>query len=125
DTREFQRLRRVRQLGVSNFTYPNAEHTRFAHSLGVLHIAIRIMEILRRRHGENETIRSWLDGYERLVKIAALLHDLGHGPFSHMMERAFEAGESHEARTKAMYSDPESGIGKVLREHLITDSQII
>src|SRR5690606_10585367 len=101
-----------------------AEHTRFAHSLGVLHIAIRIMEILRRRHGDSDTVRSWLDGNERVVKIAALLHDLGHGPFSHMMERAFEAGKEHEARTKAMFTDPDSGIRKVLREHSVTDSQI-
>lgn len=125
DTREFQRLRRIRQLGVSNLTYPNAEHTRFAHSLGVLHIAIRLIETLRRRHGGDDSVRTWLDGKERLVKIAALLHDLGHGPFSHMMERAFDAGKEHEKRSKDMFTDPSSGIRKVLQEHSITESQIL
>lgn len=125
DTREFQRLRRVRQLGVSNLTYPNAEHTRFAHSLGVLHVAIRIIETIRRRHSGDDSVRSSLDGKERLVKIAALLHDLGHGPFSHMMERAFDTGKAHETRSKSMFTDPDSGILKVLRAHSIPESQIL
>ena len=118
DTPEFQRLRRVRQLGVSNLTYPGAEHTRFAHSLGVLHIAIRILETLRRRHGNDDSIKSWLNGKGKIVKAAALLHDLGHGPFSHMIERAFGAHGRHEEISKRMIDDPESGVFKVLIQHM-------
>jgi len=118
DTPEFQRLRRVRQLGVSNLTYPGAEHTRFAHSLGVLHIAIRILETLRRRHGNDARIKSWLDGKAKIVKAAALLHDLGHGPFSHMIERAFGAHGRHEEVSKRMIDDPDSGVFEALNRHM-------
>jgi uncharacterized protein len=118
DTPEFQRLRRVRQLGVSNLTYPGAEHTRFAHSLGVLHIAIRILETLRRRHGNDARIKSWLDGKGKIVKAAALLHDLGHGPFSHMIERAFGSHGRHEEVSKRMIDDPDSGVFKALNKHM-------
>jgi len=118
DTPEFQRLRRVRQLGVSSLTYPGAEHTRFAHSLGVLHVAIRILETLRRRHGGDDRIKSWLDGKGKIVKAAALLHDLGHGPFSHMIERAFDAKGHHEEISKRMIDHPESGVHQALTCHM-------
>lgn len=71
-----QRLRRIRQLGNTSFVYPGAEHSRFSHSLGVYHLARRILDQI------NET-----DTYDRVVvMIAALLHDVGHGPFSHLFE---------------------------------------
>lgn len=123
DTPEFQRLRRVRQLGVSNITYPNAEHTRFVHSLGVLHVTNRILAVLERRYQGDEKVAHWLHK-ARFVRIAALLHDLGHGPFSHMMERAFESGKDHEERSKSMLTDPESGIHQVLVSHNLTANEI-
>lgn len=83
-TREFQRLRRVKQLGVSEFVFPSATHNRFAHSIGVFHNARKLMEVVRRSVGEN-------DERERVTLIAALLHDVGHGPFSHTFEGAREA----------------------------------
>lgn len=79
DTTIFQRLRRIRQLAMAYLVYPGTTHTRFEHSLGVLHIAYRIAEQFIRA----DVIR------ERdivPVRIAALLHDLGHGPFSHISE---------------------------------------
>jgi putative nucleotidyltransferase with HDIG domain len=74
DTPAFQRLRRVKQLGVTNLVYPSANHTRFEHSIGTAHIAGRIVK--RLALGEEETT----------IKISALLHDIGHGPLSHTSE---------------------------------------
>ena len=105
NTPEFQRLRRVRQLGVSSFTYPGAEHTRFAHSLGVFNFAQRILDVLRRRYAEAREVQELLTAQQRTVKAAALLHDVGHGPFSHMIERAFEAVADHEKKTVALIQD--------------------
>jgi uncharacterized protein len=86
DTPEFQRLRRIRQLGMSEFVFPSATHTRFAHSIGVYHNARRLMEVVKREEGSgfsNERAEE--------ILIAALLHDVGHGPFSHTFEGAREA----------------------------------
>lgn len=79
-TRPFQRLRRVKQLGFSETVYPGATHSRFAHSLGVFHTARRLMTIVRRHTEENIT-------KENHALAAALVHDLGHGPFSHAFEK--------------------------------------
>lgn len=80
---EFQRLRRIKQLGTTNLTFHGAEHSRFNHSLGVYEIVRRIINNFKdRTHWNNE---------ERLLCLcAALLHDLGHGPFSHSFEKVFK-----------------------------------
>ncbi|HEX6251544.1 MAG TPA: HD domain-containing protein [Gemmatimonadaceae bacterium] len=82
DTREFQRLRYVRQLGLAHLVYPGATHSRFEHALGTYHLASRTISLLSER-GE-------LDGVgaeeRQHVRIAALLHDIGHYPFSHALE---------------------------------------
>ncbi|RVJ45856.1 HD domain-containing protein [Sinorhizobium medicae] len=84
DTPEFQRLRRIRQLGVSEFTFPGAVHTRFAHSIGVFHTARTLVEVVRR---EIERLgQVFVDEKAEVALAAALLHDLGHGPFSHTFE---------------------------------------
>lgn len=119
DTPEFQRLRRIRQLGVSNVTYPGAEHTRFAHSLGVLNLAGRILHQLALRYDDHKVISQLIRENEKTVKAGALLHDIGHGPFSHMIERAGVAMEKHEARTGEMITDPQSGVNEVLLRHEI------
>ena len=82
-TREFQRLRRIKQLGTTFFTFHGAEHSRFNHSLGVYEIVRRIIDdVFEGREQWNEK--------ERLLALcAALLHDLGHGPFSHSFEKVF------------------------------------
>ena len=77
DTKEFQRLRRIRQLGVAHLVYPGAEHTRFTHSLGVFNFARRIVRKLLDRHRDDSGIRTELDGKSKTIKVAALLHDLG------------------------------------------------
>src|SRR5262245_13200649 len=77
-TRAFQRLRGIRQLALANLLYPGALHTRFEHTLGVMHVAGLMAEQLE------------LDDEIRLIQFAALLHDLGHGPFSHVSENALK-----------------------------------
>src|SRR5258706_3381509 len=121
DTPEFQRLRRIRQLGVSSFTYPGAEHSRFAHSLGVLNFAQRILTALQHRYRTDSTATDLLEEHSRTVKAAALLHDIGHAPFSHMMERAFDSVRDHESNTIYLITGKgfgkRSSIPKVLSQH--------
>ncbi len=82
DTPTFQRLRRIKQLGFAYIVYPNARHSRFEHSLGVLHIMTRILESFRSKNKDGVP-----DDDFRKLRIAALLHDIGHYPYSHLMDR--------------------------------------
>lgn len=84
ETRPFQRLRRVKQLGFSDLVYPGAGHSRFAHSVGVFYTARQLMAVVHGHVKEDETSK------EQKALAAALVHDLGHGPFSHAFE---EIGE--------------------------------
>ena len=88
DTRAFQRLRYVRQLGLAYLVYPGATHTRFEHALGTWHLAGRTLDLLRAR-GALTTAHA---REARIVAAAALLHDIGHYPFSHALE---EIGAPH------------------------------
>ncbi|TDM00840.1 HD domain-containing protein [Macrococcus carouselicus] len=93
-TKEFQRLRRIKQLGTLYLSFPSAEHSRFTHSLGVYEIVRRMIdEIFHNRS-------AWHDEDRPLALCAALLHDLGHGPFSHCFEKIFHT--DHEAYTRAI-----------------------
>ena len=83
DTPIFQRLRRIRQLSGAHLIYPGAQHTRFEHSLGVMHIASMAGQAL----AEKGVVSS--DDIQNL-RLASLLHDIGHGPFSHLFEEIFE-----------------------------------
>jgi HD superfamily phosphohydrolase len=116
-TPEFQRLRRIKQLGVSEFVFPGATHSRFAHSIGVYHNARRLMEVVRRATGSRDEAR------ERVVLLAALLHDIGHGPFSHAFEgareaiacdRGIEAIEKHEKFTAKLIGAEDGHIKGIL-----------
>jgi HD superfamily phosphohydrolase len=84
NSREFQRLRRIRQLGTSYLTFHGAEHSRFSHSLGVYEITRKIISQFERNGYED-----WPKEERLLCLCAALLHDLGHGPFSHSIEKTF------------------------------------
>ncbi|MFB6216354.1 MAG: HD domain-containing protein [Candidatus Aenigmatarchaeota archaeon] len=84
DTRPVQRLRRIKQLSVSNIVYPGGDHSRFSHALGTMHLAGEMAESLR------EDVD--LSDYElQMVRLAGLLHDVGHGPFSHSSEEVFSS----------------------------------
>src|SRR5690625_2624186 len=105
-TPEFQRLRRIKQLGTTYLVFHGAEHSRFQHSLGVYEIVRRIID-------DGFSGRPEWDDEERLVTLcAALLHDLGHGPYSHAFENVFNL--DHELFTqKILLGDTE--VNAVLR----------
>ena len=90
DCPEVQRLRRIHQLGVSDTTYPGASHTRFSHTLGVLHLMQQVHEHIERIREDKVASRD----RQRLLA-AAVLHDVGHGPFSHLFEPCL--GIDHES----------------------------
>ncbi len=87
----FQRLRRISQMGLSYLVYPGAHHTRFHHALGCLHLMQKSVRVLRLKGVEIS------EDEEEALQIAILLHDIGHGPFSHAMENSIVEGVSHEA----------------------------
>ena len=89
--RYFQRLRRISQMGLSYLVYPGAHHTRFHHALGCLHLMQNAVRILRFKKVEISNLE------ENGLYIAILLHDIGHGPFSHAMEHSIVENISHEA----------------------------
>ncbi|MFI2742593.1 HD domain-containing protein [Zhouia sp. PK063] len=86
----FQRLRRISQMGLSYLVYPGAHHTRFHHALGCMHLMRKAIQVLRFKDIEI-TVEE-----EEALLIAILLHDIGHGPFSHAMERSIVNGVNHE-----------------------------
>jgi len=111
-TPEFQRLRRIRLLGLSHFVFPGAEHSRFVHSLGVYHVAKRLAEALDHSDTLFPDARDELREHRSEVLVAALLHDVGHGPFSHVLEKELRpdplppnAPRSHEEWTVRIIGD--------------------
>ncbi|MBO6026908.1 MAG: HD domain-containing protein [Bacteroidales bacterium] len=86
----FQRLRRIKQVSLTNLVYPGANHTRFAHSLGAMHLMRRAIQLLR---GKGYDIT---DEELQAASLAILLHDSGHGPFSHTLENSIVEGITHE-----------------------------
>jgi HD superfamily phosphohydrolase len=108
DAAEFQRLRRIKQLGLGLYTYQGAEHSRFTHSLGAFHLMTRVLDRL------SETCS--IDPDDRIAaRAAALLHDVGHGSFSHVMEKVLNF--HHELWTIQVILDEHSEIGELLRSH--------
>jgi hypothetical protein len=118
DTSVFQRLRRIRQLAGAHLVYPSAQHSRFEHSLGTMHIAGYAGESLLRK--------GFIDSEDKLqeLRLAALLHDVGHGPFSHLFEEVLESkcNMTHEDMGKKVIL--ESEISDVLSGHGYTPSDI-
>ena len=124
---EFQRLRRIKQLGFSELVYPGATHTRFAHSVGVFHTARELSRLIKTRLGD-----AFDPDRARTALAAALVHDVGHGPFSHAFEdsvkqldsrRGIKNQKRHESWTAEIIRGEteigrklENGLGKEMRE---------
>jgi HD superfamily phosphohydrolase len=105
DAPEFQRLRYIKQLGLALYTFQGAEHSRFTHSLGVMHVMTRVLDYLGKRYSISEESRV-------VARAAALLHDLGHGPFSHVIEKVLE--QNHERWTTRIIADPATAVHRQL-----------
>jgi len=104
---QVQRLRRVRQLGLASLAYPGADHSRYSHSLGVMETARKMINRLRFLFKIDPQA-------EAVCLVTALLHDLGHGPFSHVFERI--TGLSHEWMTQQIIEDPSTELHKLLTD---------
>ena len=112
DSAEFQRLRRIKQLGLAMFTYQGAEHSRFTHSIGVMHLMTRALDLLSSHHPISEEARA-------VGRAGALLHDLGHGPLSHVVEKVFHF--HHEDWTRRIVLDAATEVNQILHSF---DSQL-
>ncbi|WP_438995488.1 HD domain-containing protein [Poseidonia sp.] len=115
DTPEFQRLRSIQQLSTCEYVFPAATHNRFAHSLGAYHLAGRFIHHLETAH---PGIIS--DDDAELVQLAALLHDIGHPPYSHLLEtpRVYATFASHETWGRRMLESNDTAIGTVVEDVL-------
>ncbi|MGT2895879.1 HD domain-containing protein [Streptococcus entericus] len=107
NTKEFQRLRRIKQLGTTGYTFHGGEHSRFSHCLGVYDITRRIVQRFNTTYPH-----IWKSEDSLLAMTAALLHDIGHGAYSHTFERLFDT--DHEQVTRQIITSPETDIHQVL-----------
>ena len=116
DTPEVQRLRHVRQLGVTSLAFPGAEHTRFAHAIGSAHVMKLLVARLREIQSSLPFWQQVTTDRARDALAAAFLHDVGHGPLSHLFEDAIPGTPHHEAWTERILLDPSTGVHKKLAE---------
>lgn len=125
----FQRLRRIRQLALTDMVYPGAIHTRFEHSLGVMHLATLMYDAIVNNDNNKRILEDKLSYNEaglkkdrQLIRLAALLHDLGHAPFSHASEEIMPINDQtgkpfrHENYTTAIIKGT---LNKVIENHQI------
>ena len=114
DTPEMQRLRRVRQLGVASLAFPGAEHTRFAHAVGSAFVMKLLLSRLRAIQDGLPFWQQVTTDRARDALAAALLHDVGHGPLSHLFEDSIPGTSHHEAWTERIVLDPSTGVNRCL-----------
>ncbi len=114
DSRPLQRLRHIHQLATTSLVYPGASHKRFEHSLGVMELATQVYDVITNHYRLREDVRSTLqigdnfdlEYWRRVLRMAALCHDIGHLPFSHAAEKALlPEGLSHERITRDLILD--------------------
>ena len=118
DTSEFQRLRGIKQLGTAYLVFPSAVHTRFEHSLGTMWMAHRIVEAIRRS-------RAISADEERVIRVAALLHDIMHIPFGHTLEDERRVLPRHDKdESRVQYFLRESSVGRILEREGIQQEVI-
>ncbi len=117
ETRELQRLRSVKLMGISYVVYPSADHNRFAHSLGAAFLMKRVIERMQALRDDSRfrVLVDHLSEYRDLLLAAALLHDIGHFPLSHLLEGFTE--ESHERWTVRLVRWPDGEVHQILKAH--------
>lgn len=111
---EVQRLRRIRQLGLTALAFPGAEHTRFSHAIGAAHVMQRLVARLRRIDHDLPFWQRVTSERARDAIAAAFLHDLGHGPLSHLFEDAIPGAPRHEWWTRRILADPDTEVHRIL-----------
>nr|WP_255216360.1 HD domain-containing protein [Pseudenhygromyxa sp. WMMC2535] len=116
DTSEVQRLRRIRALGLACLAFPGGEHSRFAHAVGSAHVMSRYLERVHSLADELPAHDRLDAHWEAIGMAAALLHDLGHGPFSHTFETLLPGARAHERWTSQIILDPDTEVHAVLRD---------
>jgi hypothetical protein len=116
DTPEVQRLRRVAALGVASLAFPGAEHSRFSHVVGAAHVMTRFLDRVGPLAAALGPAYALTDQDVEDALAAALLHDLGHGPLSHLFEEVFPSMQAHEVWTSAIVLDPDTAVHRVLSE---------
>jgi HD superfamily phosphohydrolase len=114
DTPEMQRLRRVRQLGVTSLVFPGAEHSRFVHAFGAAFVMKLLIARLRSIQGALPESQRINEDRSREALAAALLHDVGHGPLSHLFEELIPGATPHETWTERIVLDPSTGVHRAL-----------
>lgn len=115
NTPEMQRLRRILQLGGAQFAYAGATHTRFTHCIGVYHIISQFLK--------TPDFSRISDKEKKIVLLAGLMHDIGHGPFSHTFEKITK--RSHEEYSADIIRNPNGNIAKILKKHKINPEDVI
>lgn len=114
DCREVQRLRRIRALGLASLAYPGGEHSRFAHAVGSAHVMRRYLDRVAAL-AEDVPAHDRIDDEHAMIALAAaLLHDLGHGPYSHTFEAVIPGMPRHELWTSRILLDPDSEVHQTL-----------
>jgi HD superfamily phosphohydrolase len=114
DAAEVQRLRRIRQLGVTSLAFPGAEHSRFAHAVGAAFVMKLLLARLRAIGGVLPEEQRVTPERAREALAAALLHDVGHGPLSHLFENAIPGTPAHETWTERIVLDPSTSVHRLL-----------
>jgi HD superfamily phosphohydrolase len=131
DSRAFQRLRNITQLALTYLLYPGATHKRFEHSLGVMELAGRVFDVLTKDANVTDAVKemlpvlgnpSALTYWKRVVRMAALCHDVGHLPFSHASDKLLPPGWNHERMSRTLIEGDEmSKIWDNMEPHVKTE----
>ena len=117
DTQEFQRLRGIKQLGTANLVFPGATHTRFDHSIGTMHMVGRLLDAIdRHSHREGSSCHRVTADERRLLRVAALVHDITHIPFGHNIEDQTGLLERHDEPQRFLGAFSDTGIGDALEK---------
>jgi HD superfamily phosphohydrolase len=114
---EVQRLRRIRQLGLTSLAYPGADHTRFSHAIGTAFVMKKFLERMRVAERAIPTCHRLSFETAQTALAAALLHDVGHGPYSHLFEEALPECPTHEEWTVRVILDPATDVNHILARH--------